>query len=173
MTGGDDGGVAENSLADDDADIDADLADAAVGNAELLDEALVLVHQQHPELLGIHILHHGMHVVVDPGGGAEAGTLLGLCLLATLAQLTGRHDGDGLGGSHAVILAQVVDAHLSQRVQVVVAAFEDAFHQRYGIFLGRAGTNEDGQQLSITQRLRPQSFHLFTRTVFRCPLVNF
>ena len=136
MTGGDDGGVAENGLADDDADIDADLADAAVGNAELLDEALVLVHQQHPELLGIHILHHGMHVVVNPGGGAEAGTLLGLCLLATLAQLTGCHDGDGLGWPNAVVLAQFVNAFLAQGVQVVVAVGEDVLHQRDGIFLG-------------------------------------
>ena len=45
MTNGNDRGVVEYRLADDDADIDGDLGDAAVGNLDLLDEPVSLVEQ--------------------------------------------------------------------------------------------------------------------------------
>ena len=172
MTGGDNGGIAENGLADDDADIYAHLTDAAVSNPHFLDEAMVLVHQQYPKLLYVQVLHQGVHVVVYPGGRSQFWTLLDFLHLSPLAQLTGRHNGDGLRWSHTIILAQIVDAHLAKRVQVIVTIFQNAFHQTDGILLGRARPNQDGQQLGIAQRLRSQSLHLFAGTVFLCPLVN-
>ena len=68
MADGKDGGVAEYGLTDDDTNVDADLADAATGYAHLLDEAVVLIHQQEPELFHILILQNWVHVVVDAGG---------------------------------------------------------------------------------------------------------
>ena len=50
------GGIAEHSLFDDDTDIDADLTDAAMGYTHLLDEAMILIHQQNPKLLNVFIL---------------------------------------------------------------------------------------------------------------------
>lgn len=62
---GHDGGVGQQGFLHEDADVDQHFADAAVGDALLLDEAVVLVHEQQPELLDVEVLQHGAHVVVD------------------------------------------------------------------------------------------------------------
>ena len=135
MADGEDGGVGEYCLAHEYANVDRDFGDAAVRNALFLNEPVVLIHQQEPELLGVQVLHHGVHVVVDAGGGAQVGTLLGLFLLAALAQLAGSKDGDGLGSAYAVVLTQVVNGFLAKGVQIVVAISQDAFHQANSVFL--------------------------------------
>ena len=45
VTDGEDGGISQYSLADDDADIDGSLRDAPMGDAYFLDETVVLVEQ--------------------------------------------------------------------------------------------------------------------------------
>lgn len=73
---GHDGGVGQYGLAHDDANVDTDLGDAAMRDAELFDEPVVLVHEQQPELFYVQILHQGMHVVVDACGSTQVWTLL-------------------------------------------------------------------------------------------------
>ena len=56
MADGQDGGIDQHGLADNNTDIDTDLTDTAMGYAHLFDESVVLVHQQNPELLYVFIL---------------------------------------------------------------------------------------------------------------------
>jgi hypothetical protein len=56
VANGEDGSIAEYSLFDDEANVDADLADASTGNEHLLDETVVLIHEQQPELFDVFIL---------------------------------------------------------------------------------------------------------------------
>ena len=68
MADGDDRGVGQHGLAEDDADIDGGLGDAALRDAYFLDKAVVLIEQQYPELLDVEVLHQGVHLVVDLSG---------------------------------------------------------------------------------------------------------
>ena len=67
MANGQHGGIGEYSLADDDTNVDSSLCDTAVRDTYLLDEAVVLVHEQQPELFDVKVLQLWMHVVVDEG----------------------------------------------------------------------------------------------------------
>ena len=146
---GKNGGIGKHSLAHDDADVDRHFRDAAVGNAQFLDESEVLVHQQHPELFHVEVLHHWVHVVVDACCRAEVRTLFALFHLPALAQFAGRYDGDGFGRTDAVVFAKVVYVEFSQSIKVVVAVSQDAFHEVDGRFLCRTRTNEYSQQFCI------------------------
>ena len=75
-------------------------------------------------------------MVVDAGGAAQIGALLGGLHLAALAQLAGCQYADGFGFAYAGVLAEVVNRHLAQGVQIVVAVGQDAFHQVDGTLLG-------------------------------------
>ena len=169
---GEDGGVGENGLLHDDADVYDSLADAASGNPYFPDEAVVLIEQQHPELLDVEVLHLRVHLVVDLGGCLKLRTFLGRLLLSAFAQFAGGHDGYGLGGTDTVISAQVLNAHLAEGVEVVVTAVEHIFHQVDGTFLCGAGADEDGQQLGIAQRFCSERHHFLARAIFFCPLID-
>ena len=169
---GQDGGIGQHGFANDDADIHTDLADAATGDAHLLDETVVLVHQQQPELFYVTVLKHRVHVVVDACGGAYIGTFFGFLHLAALAQFAGGQNGDGLGLADAVVVAELADGHLAQRVQIVAAVGQHALHQVDSTLLGAAGAYQDGQQLSIRQGLWPQGHHLLAWPVLFCPLID-
>ena len=67
MANGKHGGVSEYGLANDDTNVDSSLCDTAMRDTYLLDEAVVLVHEQQPELFNVKILQLWMHVVVDEG----------------------------------------------------------------------------------------------------------
>ena len=77
VTDGEDGGVGENGLLHDDADVYDSLADAASGNPHFPDEAVVLIEQQHPELFDVEVLHLRVHLVVDLGGCLKFRTFFG------------------------------------------------------------------------------------------------
>ena len=132
VTDGEDSAVREDGLPHDDADVDGGFCDTAMRDANFLDETVVLVHQQCPELLDVKILHDRVHVIVDTGGSAEVWELFGSFSLSALAQFTGRKDADGLCLADTIILEKVVDGHLPQRVQVVVAVGEYPFHKING-----------------------------------------
>ena len=63
MADGEDGAVGENGLLHDDTDIDGGLSDTPVGDAYFLDETVMLVHQQSPELLYVEVLQLWSHVL--------------------------------------------------------------------------------------------------------------
>lgn len=98
-------------------------------NANLFNQAIALIHEQQPELFSVEVLHQGVHVVVDAGGSAQFRTLLGGLQLAALAQFTCSKDGDGLCLAYAFILHEVMDGHLSQRIEVVAAVRQYLLHQ--------------------------------------------
>ena len=123
-----DGGIGQNGFAHDDADIDADLTDASVGYTYLLDEAVVLIHQQNPELFYVLVLQYGVHVVVDACSRPDIRPFLDSLQLTALAKFASSQNGDGLGWSHTVILTKVVDGELAQGVQIVVAIVQDMLH---------------------------------------------
>ena len=62
-------------------------------------------------------------------------SLLGL---AALAQLAGCQYGYGFGRSQALVVAgcELADAHLAERVKVVVAVVEHSLHEVYRTFFG-------------------------------------
>ena len=110
------GGITQHSLADDDSDIYYRLADAAACDAYLLDETVVLVEIQGPELLHVEVSHQGYHLVVDVGSRLKFRTFLGTCSVTAVAQFACCEDGDGLRLADAVILAQLVDGLLAEGV---------------------------------------------------------
>ena len=57
MTNGEDGAVNKNRFFHDDTNIDRCLCNAAMRDLDLFDEPVILIHEQHPELLDIEILH--------------------------------------------------------------------------------------------------------------------
>ena len=172
VANGEDSGVGKDGLADDDADIDGCLRDATVRDTYFLDETVVLVEQQRPELFHVEVLHLRVHLVINLGSRIQFRPFFGRLLLTALAQFTGGEDGDGFGLANAVINAEIVDRQLSEGVEVVVAVVEYPFHQIDGTLLRGAGTDEDGQQLGIAQCFRTECYHLFTWAVFFCPLGN-
>ena len=105
----------------------------------------MLIHEQHPELLHIEILHDRMHVVVDAGCRAQVGPLFWRFHLTTLAQFTSRQDGDGLGFSDAVVLTEFVDTPLAKGIQIVLTVCQNPLHQGNGVFLWRTFSNQYSQ----------------------------
>lgn len=69
---GDDRGVVDDGEFDDQSHVDGGLADATHGESLRLDELVVLVHQQHPGLFHVEVLHLGMEVEIDAVGGVDA-----------------------------------------------------------------------------------------------------
>ena len=114
---GDDGGIAEDGLLDDDAHVNARLGDAALAYAHGLDEFAVLVHQYDVGFLGLQVLHLGQHVAVDSGGRREVGDDVGMCRLAAPAQFDSSHNLAGGVGAYALDGFQFVEVCLAEFAQ--------------------------------------------------------
>ena len=142
-------GVAEDSLAADHPHINSRLTDASMRYAHSLDELKVLVHEQHPRLLHIEVLHAGVHIFVDGLCRSEVCTLLCLLALPALAQLTRCKNGHSLCLPHALVAHEVSNRHLPQRVEIVVTVVKHQLHQLHSRHLGRARANENGQQFGV------------------------
>ena len=116
-----------------------------------LDELIVLVHEQYPCFLNIEILHTRVHIIIDVCGRAQVGALFSFLPCPSLAQFAGGENGYGLCRTYSVVALQVVDAHLAQRVQVVMTVVEHLLHQVYGTLLCAARAYEYGQQFGVAE----------------------
>ena len=103
-----------------------------------LDEAEALVHEQHPCLLRVEVLHLGVHEVVYSLRRSHVGAVGSLACGASLAQLARRQNGDGLRLSDAVICRQLTQLHLAERIKIAVAVADDALHELHGALLRRS-----------------------------------
>ena len=133
-----DRGIAEQCVFQCQTHIHCRFCESAVRQLHPFDEFEVVVHQQQPCLLHRFVLQQGMHKVVDGCGRVEFFPLLNLLHLSALAQFAGRQNGDGLGRPQTLValVGQLVDAHLAQGVEVVVAVVEHPLHQGHGTLVG-------------------------------------
>ncbi len=109
VTQGYDCGVVEQCFFDDYAYVDSSFAQSSVTDAQAFYQFEVAVHQQHPRLFYIKVLHYRVHVVVYCRGRTEVFALFGFFKLSAFAQLAGGKYSDGLGGSHAVVCRQFMN----------------------------------------------------------------
>ena len=131
---------------------------------------MVLIHEQQPELFDIAILQDGVHVVVDASGRSQVGALLRALHLSALAQFAGGQNGDGLGLAHTLVLAELSDGHLAQRVEVVVAVAQNFLHQIDSTHTRGARTHQDCQQLSIAECCRALLHEFLARAILLSPI---
>ena len=68
MTNSKNSSISEYSFTDNDSHIDTDLTNTSTGNTHLLNQSMILVHQQEPEFFDILILKNRVHVVVNKRG---------------------------------------------------------------------------------------------------------
>ena len=58
-------GIGEHCLLHDNPDVNGGLSDAALADADGLDEFIVLIAEQYPKLLYLEVLHLRQHIAVD------------------------------------------------------------------------------------------------------------
>ena len=171
MDKGYDGGVVEQCLAQDYAHIDSRFRQSAVRESHRLDESHALVHQQYPRLFGVEVLHLGQHILIYRHGRTHVGPLSRTNSLSPLAQFASSDNRYGLRLANAIVAHQLVERHLSKRIQVVITVGKDALHQSYSTLLGRTRPDKNGKQFGIGQCRRTFCHELLARFVLFSPLI--